>query len=178
MGAHPQVRDLAAGLQQKLARVGGFHMTPLDNLHITTLLLGATDDIPRDQMAIMVSEAQESLARVAPITVTVDRVLYHPEAIMLAVRPTDALSPLLRAAQSATRAATGHDGTINESTTWTPHITIAYSTTNQPVRPIIETIGKENESRTVLIDGLSLMIQWGPERNWKWEQVETAKLEG
>jgi hypothetical protein len=92
----------------------------------------------------MVSEARDSLSRVAPIPVVLDRILYHPEAILLAVRPASALSPVLHAARSATCSATGRDGAINESATWTPHVTVSYSTTDQPATPIIEALGKES----------------------------------
>jgi 2'-5' RNA ligase len=167
---------VVAQIQMALSSFPGFHMTPLDNLHITTLLVGSTDDISRSQMSAMVSAAQDLLAQIAPIPVLLDQILYHPEAIMLAVRPASALSPVRHAAQSATRMATGHAGTINESEIWTPHITASYSTTNQPATPIIAALGKKIEPCEVIINTLSLVIQWGAERHWKWERVGTARL--
>lgn len=51
----------------------------------------------------MADAAEQILAGVPPITVSVGKILCHPEAIMLAARPTDALMPVLEAAKEATR---------------------------------------------------------------------------
>ena len=47
--------------------------------------------------------AARMLADMPPITVTIGKILYHPEAIMLAATPADALSPIRQAAIAATR---------------------------------------------------------------------------
>jgi len=152
-------------------------MTPLDNLHITALLVGSTDDISRSQMLTMLAAARDSLSEVVPVTAILDRVLYHPEAIMLAVRPASGeLSAVLNAAQFATRAAIGRDGVVNESEVWLPHLTVSYSMTNQSATPIIATLGKHIDPCEVVIETLSLVIQWGAERKWNWEHVGTVRL--
>jgi 2'-5' RNA ligase len=174
---HPEVRAAAKEAQERLSCFGGFHMTPERWLHMTTLIAGSTDQISSDQMKAMLSEAKETLSTVQPIPVTLGRVLYHPEAIMLGIQPERALDPILRAAQQATRKATRSDGTINGSLpSWTPHVTISYSTTQQPAEPIIAALGNELPSREVVISALSLVIQWGPERLWDWEPVGTVQL--
>jgi hypothetical protein len=45
-----------------------------------------------------------------------------------------------------------------------PHITICYSTADQPARPLIDALGLELPSRDVQISALQLVIQRGPER--------------
>jgi hypothetical protein len=103
--------------------------------------------------------------------------MYHPEAIMLAVQPEHALDPILRAVQTATRLATGTEGAINGSLpSWTPHITLSYSTAEQPSGPIIASLGKELPGCDVVVSAVSLVIQWGPERLWDWEPVGTVQL--
>jgi hypothetical protein len=57
--------------------------------------------------------------------VTLGRVLYHPEAIALVVSPAGALSPVLAAAQAATREAIGTSGSTEDAASaWKPHLTV------------------------------------------------------
>jgi hypothetical protein len=57
-----------------------------------------------------------------------------------------------------------------------PHMTVAYSTTAQPAKPIIDAMGRSVGEHWATIDALSLVIQWGPERLWEWEPVGTIAL--
>jgi hypothetical protein len=142
---------------------------------VTTLIAGSTDTISREQMTLMVSETQQLLNHADPISVTLGRILYHPEAIMLGVEPVDALRPVLDATRTATRTVTGQQGSINgESPSWVPHMTVSYSTEEQPASPIVSGLGKSVHQRSVLINSVTLVIQWGPERRWDWEAVGTA----
>lgn len=177
MRTYSQARAAAIDVHEILKDFDGLHMTPLRWLHITTLIAGSTDEITRTQMSAMVSEAQRLLSGVVPIPVTLGKIFYHPEAIVLEVEPAEALRPILDAAQSATLKAVGHTGTSDEtSPSWTPHMTVAYSTADQPAEPIISTLGRSIRERQVLIDSLTLVIQWGPEKLWDWEPVGTARL--
>lgn len=177
MSGYPRARAAAAEAQEALARFPGLHMTPREWLHITMVVVGSTDELTREQMSAMVSGAQRSVRGIAPITVSLGKVLYHPEAIMLGVRPSDALLPVFEAVRSATREVTGHDRAIDEAAPfWVPHMTISYSTAEQEATPIISALGKSVEKRTVLINSATLVIQWGPEKLWNWEPVGTIKL--
>jgi 2'-5' RNA ligase len=173
----PKALAIAKEAQERLSSFAGLHMTPLESLHITTLLIGSTESISSQQNTRMLGEAKRALSRVQPINVTLGRILYHPEAIMLGVHPQRALDPILEGVRVGTRAAIGEEGAINGSfSTWTPHATVAYSTADQPAAPIIDILGRELPARTVPIDAVSLVIQWGPERLWDWETVGTIQL--
>lgn len=174
---HPEVRATARAAQRILSRFGGFHMTPEEWLHMTTLIAGSTEEISRDQMLAMLSIAQQELAETEPISIRLGRVLYHPEAIMLGVEPEDALHPILKAAQKATQTTLGRDGVMNGSLPrWTPHMTVSYSVAQQPAEPIIAALGKEVPGCDVVISAVSLVVQWGAERLWDWEPVGAARL--
>jgi 2'-5' RNA ligase len=177
MSAHPEVCSAAIDMQNALEDFSGLHMTPRKWLHMTILIAGSTDDITRDHMSAMLASAQRSLRDISAIPATIGKILYHPEAIMLRLEPAQALQSLLDAAQSATQATVGHTGTIDEQPpTWIPHVTIAYSTADQPAGPIISALGRSVPEREILIDSLNLVIQWGPEKLWNWEPVGTARL--
>jgi 2'-5' RNA ligase len=174
---HPQVRATVKEAQDRLSGFAGLHMTPAKWLHMTALIAGTTDQVSPDQTAAMLFAATQTLSSVRPIPVTLGRVMYHPEAIMLGIRPERALDPILEAVQNATRRATDSVGTINGSLpSWTPHVTVSYSTAEQPAGPIIATLGKELPGCEVVVSAVSLVIQWGPERLWDWEPVGTVQL--
>jgi len=123
----------------------------------------------------MIQTAARLLADTPPVTVTLSRIGYHPEAIVLAVAPAMALALIHDAARAATEQASGasQDG---QSPDWSPHVTIGYSTANQPAGPIIDALGLELPSRAIHVSALSLVIQHGPERDWNWTTVATIRL--
>ena len=174
MGHYPGVTKLADEARRRLAPFQGLHMTPDHCLHMTMLEVGPVNSVTDDQLQQMTSSATKDLARIAPIAVRLGRVLYHPEAIMLAVTPVDGLAPLRQAAidaASSLRAA-------SPAPSWTPHITLCYSTSDQPAQPIIEALGTQLPEQEFHVQALSLVIQAGPEREWNWTVVGTASLRG
>jgi 2'-5' RNA ligase len=177
LGNHSQVRELATEAQERLSGFAGLHMTPLQWLHITTLIAGTTEEIAPDDMKKMLTNAELSLSQALPITISLERVLYHPEAIVLEVQPDHALDPILKAAQFATSAVTGENGVTGTPTSsWMPHITLCYSTARQSAEPVISALGKRLPSCEITVDALSLVIQRGAERLWDWHHVGTARL--
>lgn len=177
MYGDPEARAAAMEAQEAIAAFPGLHSTPLRWLHITTLIVGSTDDVTRSQMSDMVVAARRLLRDLRPIPVTMGKVFYHPEAIVLTIEPTGALQPILDAAESATTSTLGRvdrQGTFDSS--WTPHMTISYSTADQPVEPIFAALGRSIDEHRAVIDSLTLVIQWGHERGWNWEPVGTARL--
>jgi hypothetical protein len=59
---------------------------------------------------------------------------------------------------------------------WTPHVTVCYSTGEQPAAPVIAELGKAIPACEFTIDRLSLVIQNGPEQLWDWRVAGTALL--
>lgn len=181
LGGQPAVRTIAANARQRLAGFSGLHMTPMRWLHMTVLLAGPAAEIDQAARQEMLARASSRLAATAPITVTLSRVFYHPEAIVLGVSPASALSPIFKAAQAATLEVTGAcDGTGDPGagSSWTPHLTLCYSTTEQPAAPVIAALGKVLPPCEVPIDTLSLVIQNGPEPLWDWHPVGDVRLVG
>ena len=174
---NPAVRATARKAQARLASFGDLHMTPEEWLHATALVAGTTEDTSSEDLDLMLSEAQQHLHGIRPINVTISRVVYHPEAIMLGFTPEGALDPIHRAVRLATLAVTGRTGSVTgPAARWTPHITISYSTGRQPMAPIAAALGREVPGCDLTVRAVSLVIQWGPERLWDWQPVGTASL--
>jgi len=169
VGDHLQIAKLARLAQQRLAALGGLDLVPQQWLHVTTLIAGYADQITPEQTRLMADQARRFLACTPPVTITLGRILYHPRAIMLSVEPPGALDPVLRAAQEATRLATGHGGELY-SEPWTPHITLAYSNTARPAGPVIHALGRELPTQHAAVTSISLVSQ-APEQRWTWHLV-------
>lgn len=176
MGTNPDVIALAQEARRKLARFSGLHLTPYAWLHMTALIAGDASVISGEQIRQMASVAGRLLADMPPPTVTVGKILFHPEAIMLAAQPGEALLPVIEAVREATQAVTGSPGRAGNKLPWTPHITIAYSTARQPAGPIIATLGHSLPERKVQISAVSLVNQRGPERDWNWNPKASIRL--
>ncbi|MGI5324640.1 2'-5' RNA ligase family protein [Actinomadura nitritigenes] len=178
VGDQPGARDVADAAQERLADFTGLHMTPIKWLHITTLVVGSTNEISDDQQQDMLRTASSLFAEIPPLTVTLGRILYHPEAIILAIRPTEALEQVRAAIQSATLKVTGREGHTEGPAQWLPHMTIAYSETEQPAQPLINALGRQLPNREITINAVSLVVQRGAERLWDWHPVGRAILRG
>lgn len=93
---------------------------------------------------------------------------------MLDARPHEALNPVLRIAQDATRLATGRDGKLYHEP-WIPHITVAYCNTARPAAPVIEALGRELPRCDVTISSISLISQ-APEHQWTWHPIADVQF--
>lgn len=178
LGGDAAVQAAAATARQRLARFTGLHMTPPEWLHVTILRAGTADTMTQEDMNRMVARAQADLARTAPVTITLQRVLYHPEAIVLSVSPGSALAPVLAAARTATHEILGPDAGDLEGNEFVPHLTLCYSTAEQPAAPVIAELGKTLPPCEVTVGELSLVVQDGPEDEWNWRVAGSVRLLG
>jgi 2'-5' RNA ligase superfamily len=174
MRDYPAVGELADHARRQLATFDGLHMTPPECLHMTTLVAGPAERFSRTQREQMIRTASDQLVDVPPITVSLGKIIYHPEAVLFAVSPAAVLLPLRKAAIAATHA-TGHDASGPDEE-WRPHVTLCYSTSDQAARPIIDALGLVLPERTFTVCKLSLVIQTGSELAWDWTVVGTADL--
>ena len=178
LGGDPAAQAAAATARQRLARFAGLYMTPPEWLHVTILRAGTAGTVTRDDMSRMLARAQDGLAQAAPVTVTLERVFYHPEAIVLGVSPGSALAPVFDAARAATCEVLGTDSGDAEDREFTPHLTLAYSTSEQPAAPVIAELGKTIPPCRVTIREVSLVVQDGSEDQWNWRVAGNARLLG
>jgi 2'-5' RNA ligase len=170
----PAVRELAATAQRRLAGLPGLDPVPLDWLHLTTLVLGFADEVPGHRVEAMTAAARRALAAEAPIPVTLGRVVYHPEAVVLAVEPLGALGPVLAAVSSASASA-GCDGEPGTDP-WFPHVSVAYSNTVGPAAPVIDALGRWLPRTEITIRSVSLVAQTQVGHSWQWRTVAEVFL--
>jgi 2'-5' RNA ligase len=177
LGDQEPVQAIAEQAHQRLVGFTGLHMTPRRWLHATVLLVGRAADLTQPDLDQMLTKARLKLNGTARASVTLGRVVYDPEGIILPISPASALTPIFDAAQAATLEITGTPGvTSTPGPSWHPHVTLCYSTSRQPAAPIIAALGKSLTARDVTIDKLSLVIQHGPPLSWDWHPVGTVYL--
>jgi 2'-5' RNA ligase superfamily len=165
--------------QQRLGGFPGLHMTPLRWLHATVLLAGRAADLTQAGLDQMLRAARLKLIGVAPQAVTLGRVIYHPEGIVLPMSPAGALAPVFEAARAATLEVTAKPGiTSTDGPSWVPHVTLCYSVSQQPAAPVIAALGKTLPAREITIDKLSLVIQHGPALSWDWRRPRVRACSG
>jgi 2'-5' RNA ligase len=177
LGHDPDVQAIAATGRERLASFSGLHFTPQQWLHVTILVAGLAENFDASGIESMIEIAAGSLAGIRPVVVSLGRVLYHPEAIVLRVLPDGALYPVYAAVRDAARVVGGKD-MAGEHHSWFPHITLAYSTSTQDARPIIDALGRRLPDCEVTIDRINLVIQDGPERIWNGRSIEELPFGG
>lgn len=59
---------------------------------------------------------------------------------------------------------------------WRPHITLVYSTEEQPAAPIITALGRDLPCSSITVDTIHLIAQHGSERSWNWQTTASAQL--
>lgn len=175
LGDQPDVRAVVSIAQEKLVGFSGLHFTPQRWLHITTLVVGPADNFTSNQIAEMTSQAYQLLSEIPPISITLSRILYHPEAIVLEAEPGGVLDPVRKAVKNATCRATGKDE-ANEHLPWHPHVTLAYSIAVQSSNPIIAALGRRLPTCKADIKSISLIAQEGAERRWSWHRIAEVPI--
>jgi 2'-5' RNA ligase len=174
-----ELRNTIGRAQEVLGRFGGFHVVPLDRLHITVQLAGPIREITSAQRETVLARAREELVGIAPIKVSAERIFYAEEGIVLAVAPSGALAPVLDAARASIRAAeVPHTGGTDGSAAWLPHLTVAYSTSDQAAAPVIKALGTSLPRSEFTVYKLSLVEQRGAETGWDWHLAGDAFLQG
>jgi 2'-5' RNA ligase len=172
---HPHVAALASIGQEKLAGLAGLHFTPREWLHITLLIPGSATDFTSSEIEDMANHARRLLAGLPSVSISLSKIIYHPEAIVLEVKPDGALDPVRKAVRKATSVIT-HRSETAEHQLWTPHVTLAYSTADQPAGPIIAALGREFPPCEVTISSICLVVQEGAERLWNWHTIEEVQF--
>jgi 2'-5' RNA ligase len=173
MRDQPQVCALAAVARQRLTPFGGLHLVPERWLHCTVLRAGMAGDVPQASLEAMVGQARERLRPAGPVTATLGLVRYGPDAIALEVGPGGVLDPV-REAIAAAAAAAGLAPAAGAP--WAPHVSVAYSTVDQPDDPVIAALGRELPAGQITIDSVTLVAQHGPERDWAWQPLAAIPL--
>jgi 2'-5' RNA ligase len=171
----PDVLALARQCQALLADVPGLDLVPAPWLHMTTQIVGFADEIDDAEVDAMCESAAKRLQRLEPVPVTLGRVLFHSEAVMLGVRSSRALDSVRESVRDAVAGAVRvHQ--LADAPDWTPHVTVAYSNRKAPAAPVIEAMRHAPPAADVEIREVSFVSQERVGRSYRWNRVATVPL--
>ena len=170
----PAVHELVAAAQARISGLTGLDLIPAPWLHLTTYVVGFADEIADSAIDEMTAQARRLLSVIPPVQISLGRVGYATEAIVLTAEPFDALTPVLNAVRDASRAA-GCEG-HTDINPWLPHISIAYSNAAIPTAPIIAALGRWLPRTEITIRSVSLVAQTQVGRSWQWRPVAEVFL--
>lgn len=173
----PQVRELAAEYQRRLEGIPGLDPVPAEWLHMTTYIAGMAEEIGEDAVEEMVAAVANRLDRLAPVRVSLGDLLFHTEAVVLGVRPGDALDPLHEAVVAGVAETIG-GGHVSNEPAFVPHMSIAYSNTDGPAEPVIRALTPAPEPCTVTISEVRLVVQQRVHHLYRWDPIASARLGG
>jgi 2'-5' RNA ligase len=142
---------------------------------MTTLAVGPIEGLSPNAFNDLTDRASQQASTIEPTPVSLRKIIYHPEAIMVGVDPRHALQPLFEVLKEVTREVTGRAG-LHETKMWIPHVTFCYSTVSQPAQPLIDALGSELPPCDATVSAVSLIVQEGAERRWDWHPVAEVQL--
>jgi 2'-5' RNA ligase len=174
---HADIQALVAECQNRLGGVAGIDAVPAEWLHMTTQIIGFEDEISSGEMQDMTAAAAKRLQLLGPVRVEVGKPLFHSEAVVLGIRPPQALDPVragIREAIAETVAA--HQ--LDDEPEWTPHISVAYSNSEGPAAPVMAALRPRPAPRSATIREVHLVSQVRDGHLYRWEQVTAVPLGG
>jgi hypothetical protein len=172
----PEVREAVRHVQNRMAGLAGFDLPPEPWLHMTTHIVGFADEISRTEASDLVAAASRELAGLAPVQVRFSRIIFHPEAVVLAAQPASSLTPIRQAVCDATRQVLGSDRADGDDD-WIPHVTAAYSNAEGPAQPVIDAVGKTVSACATTVGTVDLVIQERHGHSYRWKKVAAARLD-
>lgn len=171
----PAVRDLAARYQARLDSLPGLDLVPARWLHLTTQGVGFTDEISDSDVGAIVDAARSRLAALSPAQVTLGPARVTPEAILLDVAPAAGLAAI-RAGLRAAISDAWSPGQVPEPEEWTPHVSVAYSSTTAPAGPYVAALADCGESAESLIEAVQLIVLGRDRHVYEWTTRADIRL--
>jgi 2'-5' RNA ligase len=178
LGRSPAPRDLAAAARQRLAGLPGLDLVPDEWLHLTVQEVGFSDEVTGTELAAIIAAATESLAALAPVTVTIGPPTVVGEGIICLVTPADALDPARDVVRAAISTARGPDRVPDpaEWSRWSPHMSLAYANADGPADAFEAALDGFTDVATVTVGTVEL-IRFGRDRQmYEWETIARLPL--
>jgi 2'-5' RNA ligase len=162
---------------ERLAGIPGLDPIPHRWLHLTTQGLGFVDEVPAPEVDAVIAAAGERLAKIQPPSITIGPAIVDLEVVRLKVQPVEDLIPIRRALRDAIVAVRGTD-LLMESEEWTPHISVAYSSSEGPMEPISAAIRSELPPVSATVSEVQLIVLGRDNKMYEWQTRAAVPLGG
>jgi 2'-5' RNA ligase len=178
-GDQPELQDLVAEYQEAVRAVAGLDPIPVQWLHLTMQGIGFVDEVGADQIARFAAVAAEKLARIPAPVVTFHQPVIRPEAIYLPAQPADDIQAVRLAVREAIAEALGESGLENtqQLARYRPHVSLAYSNTDQPAGPILKALSHADPSpATITLQHVDLLEYHRDRRMYEWTSAQPVAI--
>ena len=172
----PEVHDLAASYQARLAALPGLDLIPARWLHLTTQGVGFADEVPDQDVAALLTASAERLNGSGAQRVTLGPARVTPEGILLNAVPAGGLAAIRRGLRQAITDVLGA-ARLTEGDEWTPHVSVAYSHSTRPQAPYAAAVEGRETAETV-ISTVKLIVLGRDHRLYQWTTRGEVQLAG
>ena len=172
----PDVHRLAGEYAEALD-IPGLDVIPPRWLHLTMQGIGFTDEIPESEDDAIADAARRRLAQVPSFDVMLGPTLTDPEVVRLHVHPAEPVAQVRAAIREGIADVWGPDRVPEAEAGFTPHVSLAYSSSDGPAEPILRAAGSRTvEPASARISEAQLIVLNRDHREYQWENFAVAAL--
>jgi len=165
--SHPEVSELAARVQARLAGLPSLDLIPGPWLHLTMQGIGFTDEVPEADITLIAEGARKRLAAVPAPATTIGPARIAGEGVAFEVGPQDGLTAVRDALREViAEVRTPH--AVPDPDDGTAHVSVAYANTTGPGDAYDEALARENGTVDLLVDAVQLIVLGRDEHLYSW----------
>lgn len=160
-----------------LSGFAGLDLIPHRWLHVTMQGVGHVDQIDDVQVGRVITAVRARLAELDPVVLRFDRPVVRPEAIALPALPASEVDRLRTAIRAALGEVLGVANVPESGTGYQPHLSLAYSSGDQPAEPIVAALDAAPGPPVELeVTEAALIIQHRDNRMYEWTTKARAPI--
>lgn len=177
VGDSPGLAGLVAQYQDAIDEIPDLDLIPRQWLHITMQGLGFVSDLSEEELEAVFFAAREKLSDLSPFTLTFDRPVIRPEAIVMAPDPVEPLYGLRTSIRQAIEDALGPEALDLGPVEYQPHVSFAYVSADQSPAEILRRIDAvSNEPTELHVSSVPLIEMHRDNRMYEWRNLGTLRL--
>ena len=171
------LHQLVAQYQSALAGIAGLDLIPHRWLHVTMQGVGHVDQVDDHQIDRLVAAVRARLADLDPVLIRFHRPVVRPEAIALPALPASEVNRLRDAIRAALAEVLGAANVPESSLGYQPHLSLAYSSGEQPAAPVIAALDTVSAQPVELeVTEASLIVQHRDDKMYEWATRARAPI--
>ncbi|MFG1954742.1 2'-5' RNA ligase family protein [Micromonospora sp. NPDC048830] len=175
MARHAALVRMVETYQASIRGLSALDLIPARWLHLTMQGVGFVDEVNDSELAELTDRLRARLAILTPPAVAFHRPVVRPEAVYLPADPPEPVRALRAVVHSVIVEVLGENRAEpppHDSGDYRPHVSIAYSKSEQDAQPIAEVLDKvELEPVPLALDRLDLMRFHRDQRMYEWTEA-------
>ncbi|MER7334739.1 MULTISPECIES: 2'-5' RNA ligase family protein [unclassified Micromonospora] len=180
MARHAALVRMVESYQAGIRDFSTLDLIPARWLHLTMQGVGFVDEVSDSELVELEDRVRARLAGLAPPTVTFHRPVVRPEAVFLPADPPEPIRALRAIVHGVVVEVLGKDRAEplpRDPALYRPHVSIAYSNSDQEARPMAEVLDKVDPEPVLLtLDHLHLLRFHRDHRMYEWTQAVPLRI--